>query len=264
MYLYYTVTVRIRMYKCSRCTRETYSRALYTAVAWSWVLLTGEDFGTGTVQPFRTAYRRKTDLMPTIPSSSSSPRTPGRAYSMSRLDVLSLPRPLPSPPKTQQTLSSAKSMHSLAAGQRMLGKTDSSKSMLNIAPIPPPRLTRAERLRKKAKEAAKSGQAAASGTLHAFPQFIFPNRAVSVQGVTLDIVGAGSLLISHASASFSLSKPSISTYLLFLSPVQICLAVAHNIIGAKLVNLRGTSGAFIFTPQAVLSNPQSCVCGHSS
>ncbi|KAL1455172.1 hypothetical protein WDU94_009284 [Cyamophila willieti] len=127
----------------------------------------GEEFASGTVAaPFRIgAYRRKTDLMPTIPSSSScrDSRTPGRAYSMSRLDVLSTPRPLPSPPKTQATLSSAKSMHSLPRGAGMLGKTaDSSKSMLNIAPIPPPRLTRAERLRKKAKEVAKAVSASSS------------------------------------------------------------------------------------------------------
>lgn len=131
--------------------------ALYRAVAWFWVLLPGDDLMSGTVQPFRTAYRRKTDLMPTIPLSS---RTPGRAYSMSRLDIRPL---LSTPPKTQPTLSSAKSMHSLAGGQ----KPHASKSMLNIAPVPLPRLTRAERLRKKAKDAAKALSPPDSGTLHA-------------------------------------------------------------------------------------------------
>lgn len=91
--------------------------------------------------------------MPTTPFSS---RTPGRAYSMSRLDIN--PQ-LPTPPKTSASLSSAKSMHSLAGAP-------GHKSMLHIAPIPPPRLTRAERLRKKAKDSAKA--AAATGTLHAF------------------------------------------------------------------------------------------------
>ncbi|XP_017842859.1 ensconsin isoform X10 [Drosophila busckii] len=51
---------------------------------------------------FRSVYRRRTDLMPTIPSPrdghygsrsslSTTPRTPGRAYSMNRLDQLSQP-----------------------------------------------------------------------------------------------------------------------------------------------------------------------------
>ncbi|XP_034483661.1 serine-rich adhesin for platelets isoform X4 [Drosophila innubila] len=51
---------------------------------------------------FRSVYRRKTDLMPTIPSPrdghygsrsslSTTPRTPGRAYSMNRLDQLAQP-----------------------------------------------------------------------------------------------------------------------------------------------------------------------------
>ncbi|XP_030380413.1 ensconsin isoform X3 [Scaptodrosophila lebanonensis] len=61
-----------------------------------------EDFVDTPNIMFRSVYRRKTDLMPTIPSPrdghygsrsslSTTPRTPGRAYSMNRLDQLAQP-----------------------------------------------------------------------------------------------------------------------------------------------------------------------------
>ena len=131
--------------------------------------------------------RRKTDLMPTIPSirdslhprpstaSSSSrttpfARTPGRAYSMSRLDQLSQPRlrrpltststaaPLPPVAPLRRGAAHARSMSHLAAQGSQLTATDRTRSMsqlgpqvLSTAPIPPPRMTRAERLRQRAK-----------------------------------------------------------------------------------------------------------------
>jgi hypothetical protein len=140
--------------------------------------------------------RRKTDLMPTIPSprdltptSSSRPssvhlqgnrpfsRSPGRAYSMSRLDQLSQPRRRPatelaklhektdpamlgSSPTTAKSMS--RSMSHLAGSRQShrgsrLHRSDASCSMSQLTgsgqghPVPPPRSTRAERLRQRAR-----------------------------------------------------------------------------------------------------------------
>lgn len=129
----------------------------------------------------RSAARRKTDLMPTVPSRDatqsscvsrnssvcSSRRSPGRAFSMTRLDQLSQPRK----PKTilteQKGLSEAnadmsKSMTHLAgrsggggggSGEKSLKRCATSKSMVHLGP---PRMTRAERLRKLAREGNSS------------------------------------------------------------------------------------------------------------
>jgi len=136
-------------------------------------------------------HRRKTDLMPTIPSprdltptSSSRPssvhlqgnrpfsRSPGRAYSMSRLDQLSQPRRRPaklhektpdpailgSSPTTAKSMS--RSMSHLAGSRQsqrgsQLHRSDASRSMSQLTgsgqgyPVPPTRSTRAERLRQR-------------------------------------------------------------------------------------------------------------------
>lgn len=136
-------------------------------------------------------HRKKTDLMPTIPSprdltptSSSRPssvhlqgnrpfsRSPGRAYSMSRLDQLSQPRrrpaklheKTPDPAILRSSPTTAKSMSrsmSHLAGNRQsqrgsqLHRSDASRSMSQLTgsgqgyPVPPPRSTRAERLRQR-------------------------------------------------------------------------------------------------------------------
>lgn len=121
--------------------------------------------------------RRRTDLMPTIPAreSPSAPprksftRSPGRAYSMSRLDQLAKPRKrseLPSlaettnpssfrPLNRPQQSSVSRSMSHLAVNkagpqaQRPLRKTDSRSlhQLYAAAPLPPPRTTRATQLR---------------------------------------------------------------------------------------------------------------------
>lgn len=126
--------------------------------------------------------RRRTDLVPTIPSprddcrgglTSRSPstkafaRSPGRTYSMSRLDQLSQPRKPRSELSTlaeQQANSqnqplSASSMsrsmsHLAVSGQvKNLKRTDNSRSMGTLpGALPVPRPTRAERLRRKARE----------------------------------------------------------------------------------------------------------------
>ncbi|XP_050523642.1 MAP7 domain-containing protein 2-like isoform X4 [Daktulosphaira vitifoliae] len=111
----------------------------------------------------RKAARRKTDLMPTIVSprdltpsrpgsASSSRRSPGRASSMTRLDNSAL---------YGGRLSSARSMSHLASGttRTVLGSNNDRsmhRSMITLNPVPPPRLTRAERLRKRAREFANS------------------------------------------------------------------------------------------------------------
>ncbi|KAK7873483.1 hypothetical protein R5R35_011827 [Gryllus longicercus] len=149
--------------------------------------------------------RRKTDLMPTIPSprdgGGSSPaaggprsarpftRSPGRAFSMSRLDQLAQPRrlrlqaPAPpvqsAPPPSQPLAPGARSMsrsmsHLARAGP--LRRCGAAKSMSHLgpgpapaaAPLPPPRLTRAERLRQRARDMARQQQhhAAAAAPAH--------------------------------------------------------------------------------------------------
>lgn len=80
--------------------------------------------------------RRKTDLTPTVPERDSTPPPrkgkPGRAYSMSRLDILSQPRPAPKPLLPAESL-----------------RRGTARSMVSLGP---PRPTRAERLRRKARE----------------------------------------------------------------------------------------------------------------
>lgn len=119
--------------------------------------------------------RRRTDLMPTIPSprdtlpltgrSSSAKaftRSPGRTYSMSRLDQLAQPRKRPTELSTlteqQSQPLSASSMsrsmsHLAASGGKSLKRSDNSRSMGTLpGAVPMPRPTRAERLRRKARE----------------------------------------------------------------------------------------------------------------
>lgn len=129
----------------------------------------------------RRAARRKTDLMPTIlsprdltpcsrpGSASSSRRSPGRACSMTRLDG-------DAPAFSGGgggggRLSSARSMSHLAVGgggrsvigvggkpaDRSTHHQHHHRSMIALNPVPPPRLTRAERLRKRAREFANAG-----------------------------------------------------------------------------------------------------------
>lgn len=130
----------------------------------------------------RKAARRKTDLMPTIlsprdltpcsrpGSASSSRRSPGRASSMTRLDRAAAMCGDGGGGGAAGTgggrlLSSARSMSHLAGGgggRSVLGAKDRSahhRSMIALNPVPPPRLTRAERLRKRAREFANGGGA---------------------------------------------------------------------------------------------------------
>ncbi|XP_043253390.1 MAP7 domain-containing protein 1-like isoform X6 [Colletes gigas] len=119
--------------------------------------------------------RRRTDLMPTIPSPRDGPpstgrsssakaftRSPGRTYSMSRLDQLAQPRKRPTELSTlteqQSQPLSASSMsrsmsHLAASGAKSLKRSDNSRSMGTLpGAVPIPRPTRAERLRRKARE----------------------------------------------------------------------------------------------------------------
>ncbi|XP_017790566.1 PREDICTED: MAP7 domain-containing protein 1-like isoform X3 [Habropoda laboriosa] len=119
--------------------------------------------------------RRRTDLMPTIPSPRDAPptsgrsssakaftRSPGRTYSMSRLDQLAQPRKRPTELSTlteqQSQPLSASSMsrsmsHLAASGGKSLKRSDNSRSMGTLpGAVLMPRPTRAERLRRKARE----------------------------------------------------------------------------------------------------------------
>lgn len=138
------------------------------------------EIGSATLQQ-RSAARRKTDLMPTVPSSSSreappsssasrnssvcsSRRSPGRAFSMTRLDQLSQPRKPKANATEPKGLSEtnadmSKSMTHLAPGEKTLKRCATSKSMVHLGP---PRMTRAERLRKLAREGASASSAPTS------------------------------------------------------------------------------------------------------
>ncbi|GAB6027470.1 hypothetical protein CHUAL_001726 [Chamberlinius hualienensis] len=72
--------------------------------------------------------RRRTDLIPTIPACRDSPRTrsPGKAYSMTRLDLLSLPRgkrPLRALKEEEEKMIKTKSMGNLNSGKRVGGRS---------------------------------------------------------------------------------------------------------------------------------------------
>lgn len=136
----------------------------------------------------RKAARRKTDLMPTIlsprdltpcsrpGSASSSRRSPGRAISMTRLDGnataghVAFGSTFGGGGGGRLPLSSARSMSHLAGdgggggGRSVLGasikdRSTHHRSMIALNPVPPPRPTRAERLRKRAREFANGGGA---------------------------------------------------------------------------------------------------------
>eukprot|EP00102_Acyrthosiphon_pisum_P003108 XP_001945232.1 PREDICTED: uncharacterized protein KIAA1211 homolog isoform X10 [Acyrthosiphon pisum] len=132
-----------------------------------------DEGGDGSAE--RRAARRKTDLMPTIVSprdltpcsrpgsSSSSRRSPGRASSMTRLDGTAATA---LGGGGVRLLSSARSMSHLAGGggrSVVLGankdRSTHHRSMIALNPVPPPRPTRAERLRKRAREFANGGGA---------------------------------------------------------------------------------------------------------
>ncbi|KAL6426474.1 hypothetical protein ACFW04_009139 [Cataglyphis niger] len=153
----------------------------------------GEDSDGGTPSTPTSVYlrvnRRRTDLMPTIPSPRDGPpstarsfsakaftRSPGRTYSMSRLDQLAQPRKrateqqLGTLAEQQQPLQSASSMsrsmsHLAAPGStKSLKRSDNSRSMGTLpGAAPMPRPTRAERLRRKAREHQQAHQGIRSG-----------------------------------------------------------------------------------------------------
>lgn len=161
--------------------------------------------------------RRRTDLMPTIPlkESPSTPprksfsRSPGRAYSMSRLDQLSKPRKrqaeLPTlaetlnnpstfrPLSRPQQSSVSRSMSHLAVGklgpvalapQRPLRKSDSrSMHQLSMA-VTPPRTTRATELRQR-KLAAANSSGQVEGNILQF-HFLFYHYVPSIASNKLE------------------------------------------------------------------------------
>lgn len=149
--------------------------------------------------------------MPTIPSPRDGPpstarsssakaftRSPGRTYSMSRLDQLAQPRKraieqqlgtLAEQRQQSQPLQSASSMsrsmsHLAAPGAaKSLKRSDNSRSMGTLpGAVPVPRPTRAERLRRKAREYQQAQQqqgkcVAVHSTRHS-PSDFPPNRAL--------------------------------------------------------------------------------------
>ncbi|KAF4525173.1 hypothetical protein B566_EDAN014715 [Ephemera danica] len=158
-------------------------------------LIIGEDQEDGTPGHPGSRARKKTDLTPTIPttrdSSRSRHRSPGtgKSQSMSHLNLLST-SPRPPPRKSPQTLL-VPSLGSRAALSRSTGtlhkaspkgeastqpqqlrKTRATQSMSQLAqgrqtaPVAPPRMTRAERLRQKARQIALANKEKAENGTH--------------------------------------------------------------------------------------------------
>lgn len=144
--------------------------------------------------------------MPTIPSPRDGPppsgrsssakaftRSPGRTYSMSRLDQLAQPRKrsteLSTLTEQQSQPLSASSMsrsmsHLAASGGKSLKRSDNSRSMGTLpGAVLMPRPTRAERLRRKAREHQSHQQQGKIVLVHSTPRHLFlkhRNRFLSV------------------------------------------------------------------------------------
>ena len=140
--------------------------------------------------------------MPTIPSPRDGPpssgrsssakaftRSPGRTYSMSRLDQLAQPRKRPTELSTlteqQSQPLSASSMsrsmsHLAASGGKSLKRSDNSRSMGTLpGAVPMPRPTRAERLRRKAREHQNQQQQGKAVLVHStLGDVVFSNTAL--------------------------------------------------------------------------------------
>lgn len=108
--------------------------------------------GSGDQMPWSRVARRRTDLVPTIPASrdnasrgSSTPRPPGRAYSMSRLDQLAQPRrprplaPPPPPPQNQLSPPTRPPRHRSMGNLAVAVSHRSTSNLASIGPSPPPR-----------------------------------------------------------------------------------------------------------------------------
>lgn len=213
---------------------------------------TGEESDGGPGTP-SSAYlrvnRRRTDLMPTIPSprdavlpstgrSSSAKaftRSPGRTYSMSRLDQLSQPRKRqPSELSTlaeQQSLqplgasSMSRSMSHLApAGTKSLKRSDNSRSMGTLpGAVPTSRPTRAERLRRRARDQQYHQQQQQGKPKSVTPLPSLPTKKYSIPTLTFEFFFF--FFFSHHTYPYTkvAQKRHRRSLFLFQSCMKLCL-----------------------------------------
>ncbi|XP_014251404.1 MAP7 domain-containing protein 1-like isoform X5 [Cimex lectularius] len=165
------------------------------------------------------AARRKTDLTPTLPASkdpgirtppSGKKCSPGRAYSMSRLDILASPR-RPKLPQPHAPISKGIEVYrsmSVLPGSDKAPKNSmkGAKSMLHLSPTPPPRATRAERLRKKAREMAqKSPEASGVRSGELTPSR--PQSSMSQHSITSNLSSASASLRNRSAMTPRRPRP---------------------------------------------------------
>ncbi|XP_014476829.1 PREDICTED: MAP7 domain-containing protein 2-like isoform X11 [Dinoponera quadriceps] len=200
--------------------------------------------------------RRRTDLMPTIPSPRDGPpstarsssakaftRSPGRTYSMSRLDQLAQPRKRASEQlgtlteqqqqQQQQQQSqplSASSMsrsmsHLAAPGAKSLKRSDNSRSMGTLpgaAPIPRP--TRAERLRRKAREHQQAQQQQGIRSGEVTPNSPSrPHSSMSQQSASS--VGSSNVNLRSRTAASRRPRPAS------IAGTGVSVTEKHNLVG---------------------------------
>ncbi|XP_072746516.1 uncharacterized protein [Anoplolepis gracilipes] len=215
----------------------------------------GEDSDGGTPSTPTSVYlrvnRRRTDLMPTIPSPRDGPpstarsfsakaftRSPGRTYSMSRLDQLAQPRKrateqqlgtLAEQRQQSQPLQSASSMsrsmsHLAAPGStKSLKRSDNSRSMGTLpGAAPMPRPTRAERLRRKAREHQQAQQGIRSGEVTPNSPSR-PHSSMSQQSASS--VGSSNVNLRTRTAASRRPRPAS------IAGTGVSITEKHNLVG---------------------------------
>ncbi|XP_025265356.1 eukaryotic translation initiation factor 4 gamma isoform X40 [Camponotus floridanus] len=214
----------------------------------------GEDSDGGTPSTPTSVYlrvnRRRTDLMPTIPSPRDGPpstarsfsakaftRSPGRTYSMSRLDQLAQPRKrateqlgtLAEQRQQSQPLQGASSMsrsmsHLAAPGStKSLKRSDNSRSMGTLpGAAPMPRPTRAERLRRKAREHQQAQQGIRSGEVTPNSPSR-PHSSMSQQSASS--VGSSNVNLRIRTAASRRPRPAS------IAGTGVSITEKHNLVG---------------------------------
>ncbi|XP_025075268.1 uncharacterized abhydrolase domain-containing protein DDB_G0269086 isoform X6 [Pogonomyrmex barbatus] len=221
----------------------------------------GDDSDGGTPSTPTSVYlrvnRRRTDLMPTIPSPRDGPpstarsssakaftRSPGRTYSMSRLDQLAQPRKGRAAEQQLGTLteqrqsqplqsasSMSRSMSHLAApgGAKSLKRSDNSRSMGTLpGAAPMPRPTRAERLRRKAREHQQAQQQQGIRSGEVTPNSPSrPHSSMSQQSASS--VGSSNVNLRTRTAASRRPRPAS------IAGTGVSITEKHNLVGdAKL------------------------------
>ncbi|XP_018405026.1 PREDICTED: stress response protein NST1 isoform X3 [Cyphomyrmex costatus] len=219
----------------------------------------GDDSDGGTPSTPTSVYlrvnRRRTDLMPTIPSPRDGPpstarsssakaftRSPGRTYSMSRLDQLAQPRKRTieqqlgtlAEQQQSQPLQSAssmsRSMSHLAApgGAKSLKRSDNSRSMGTLpGAAPMPRPTRAERLRRKAREHQQTQQQQGIRSGEVTPNSPSrPHSSMSQQSASS--VGSSNVNLRIRTAASRRPRPAS------IAGTGVSVTEKHNLVDMKL------------------------------